>query len=515
MPSGEPLIVPMHSVAGPDMQTGKRPAAIEVHGLSRRFGQRWALTGVDLAIARGELFGIVGADGAGKTTLLQSICAILDPTQGRVRVNGLDSVQESARITATLGYMSQAYSLYGDLTVAENLRFFAEVRGVPSAVFAGRKEKLLRFSGLAPFLDRRTRDLSGGMQKKLALCCSLVHEPPILILDEPTLGVDPLSRRELWAMLHEFHAGGKTIVMATSYMEEAAQCERLALLSEGRILACDRPPAFGPDLEEAVKALLGKDAHAAVEAVPAQVQGNGAAIRVEGLTRRFGSFTAVDKVSFTIGRGEVFGLLGPNGSGKSTTIKMLCGILPPSAGSVEIAGVDMAMAPALAKGRIGYMSQRFSLYLDLTVEENVEFYGAVYGLTHTVLQTQKDWVLRLAGLKGFERTLASSLSGAFRQRLALGCAVLHRPNVLFLDEPTSGVDPLSREKFWTLIAGIAASGTAVLVTTHYLHEAEGCHRVAFINRGRILCIDPPAQLHAKFGGASLEEVFLQLMEHDA
>ena len=504
-------------VAGPlrePVSGASRVPAIAIRSLSRRFGHRVALDGVTLQIARGELFGIVGADGAGKTTLLQALCAILDPSTGSVTVAGLDSVRDAARINATLGYVAQSYSLYGDLTVAENLSFFAAIRAVAPAAFAARREQLLRFSGLAPFLDRRAKALSGGMQKKLAVCCSLLHEPDILVLDEPTLGVDPVSRRELWQMLRGFHARGKTIVVATSYMDEAAACDRVALLSAGRVVACDRPAAFGADLEQAVKRLLAPDVDGnRVVLPPSTVHGD--AIRAEGLTLRFGSFTAVDHVSFTVARGEIFGLLGPNGSGKSTTIKMLCGILPATGGTMTVAGIDVSAPPGAAKGRIGYMSQRFSLYVDLTVDENIEFFGSVYGLASGALAERRAWAVRLAELRGHERSLVRNLSGALRQRLALGCAVLHQPDVLFLDEPTSGVDPVARDAFWRLIIGIARAGTAVLVTTHYIREAEHCDRVAFIDRGRLLSVDSPARLRARHGGASLEDVFVALMRRSS
>lgn len=488
-------------------------ALIEVHGLKRRFGRVWALRGIDLAIERGELFGLVGSDGSGKTTLVQSLCAILDPTEGRVSVGGFDNVKDAGRITATIGYMSQAYSLYGDLTVAENLEFFAAVRAVPDDDFLRRRERLLAFSGLAPYLGRRTRDLSGGMQKKLALACSLVHEPDLLILDEPTLGVDPLSRRDLWRMLDQYHALGKTVVVATSFMDEAQRCDRVAFLSAGKVLACDRPGAFGADLEQAFKAMHGSAPAPAVAFAPRSTEG--AAIEVRGLTRTFGGFIAVDALSFAVGRGEVFGLLGPNGSGKSTTIRILCGILPPTAGEVRVAGADVGTRPDAVRGRIGYMSQKFSLYLDLTVAENIDFFGGVYGLDPVSLAGRARWAVALAGLEGSESVLAASLSGALRQRLALSCAVLHQPDVLFLDEPTSGVDPSTRESFWRLIRDIARSGSAVLVTTHYLREAEGCDRVAFINRGRLLAVDAPARLRERAHAASLEDAFVRLMEPSA
>ncbi|NOT18776.1 MAG: ABC transporter ATP-binding protein [Sideroxydans sp.] len=487
---------------------------IRVAGLGRRFRKNWAIRGVNLEIRRGELFGIVGPDGAGKTTLIQSLCAILDPTEGSVTVDGLDSVRAAAAITSRLGYMSQAYSLYEDLTVEENLEFFAEIRGISTSLFAQRKQHLLEFSGLAPFLDRRTKHLSGGMQKKLALCCNLVHEPDILVLDEPNLGVDPVSRRQLWRMLRDYHARGNTIVLATSYMDEAGRCDRLAFLLDGQLLACDKPGAFGGDLEAVFKAHTPPALPVAGLPFPARAA-DGNAIEVQGLSRRFGGFTAVDGISFSVKRGEVFGFLGPNGSGKSTTIKMLCGLLPASAGQATVAGVDVASRPENARRGIGYMSQRFSLYLDLTVAENIEFFGSVYGLDSAILSARMQWVVGMAGLGGHEKSLTRNLSGALRQRLALGCALLHQPEVLFLDEPTSGVDPASREAFWRLIQVVADAGTAVFVTTHYLAEAENCHRVAFIDRGKILCIDTPQRLRELHGGATLEDVFIQFMEHAA
>lgn len=492
------------------------PEAVLVRSLTRRFGGRLALEGIDLSVRRGELFAVVGADGAGKTTLLQSVCAILDPSGGSVTVDGLDSVRDAARINASLGYVAQSYSLYGDLTVAENLEFFAAIRAVPRTEFAVRRDQLLRFSGLAAFLDRRASALSGGMQKKLAVCCSLLHEPDILVLDEPTLGVDALSRRELWTMLRSFHGRGKTILLATSYLDEAAACDRVALLSDGHLLACKSPAEFGPDLEVAVRDLLAGGIHDAPVAQMPDVDTptparEGDAIRVEGLSRHFGDFRAVDQVSFHVARGEIFGLLGANGSGKSTTIRMLCGILSPTGGAMHVAGVDVLRNTAAAKERIGYMSQRFSLYVELTVAENIEFFGSVYGLGGARLAARRAWALQMAGLAGQEHRIVRALSGALRQRLALACAVLHRPDVLFLDEPTSGVDPVARAAFWRFIRSIRETGTAVLVTTHYLREAEQCDRVAFIERGRLLAVDTPAALRTRHDADTLEEVFVRLL----
>ena len=496
---------------------GERDAAIRVAGLTRRFGHARALDDVSLEVRAGELFGVVGGDGAGKSTLLQSLCAILDPTSGTVSIEGSDSVRDAAAITSRIGYVAQNYSLYEDLSVAENLEFFGAIRGVEASTLARRCSELLRFAGLEAFLNRRARDLSGGMQKKLAVCCSLLREPRVLMLDEPTLGVDPVSRRELWRMLARYHGEGNTIVLATSYMDEAAKCDRVALLKDGRLLACAKPTDLGPNLEDAVVALLDPQRkpriHAPRPSPGAQATEKAAnALRVEHLTKRFGDFVAVDDASFAIAHGEVFGLLGPNGSGKSTTIKMICGIYPPSSGAIQVAGVDVVAQPGAAKGRTGYMSQRFSLYPDLTVDENIEFFGGVYGLEGERLQSRRNAVLDQAGLRPLAGRLVRTLSGAIRQHVALGCALLHEPEILFLDEPTSGVDPAARRTFWDLIGELAASGTAVLVTTHYLLEAEGCDRVAFIDKGRIIAVDSPAAIRAQHSTDTLEEAFLLAIE---
>jgi ABC-2 type transport system ATP-binding protein len=507
--------MPDGAARGPAVGAGK--TVISVSGLTRRFRGTLALDGVSLEIREGELFGVVGGDGAGKTTLLQSICAILDPTAGHVTVEQRDSVRDAAAITSRIGYVAQAYSLYEDLTVEENLQFFGAIRGVEPGALATRRAELLRFAGLEPFLARRAHDLSGGMQKKLAVCCSLLHDPRVLVLDEPTLGVDPVSRRELWRMLTRYQAAGNTIVLATSYMDEAARCDRVALLNAGRVIACERPDDLGADLEEAVIALL-EPHDATAEPVEAHTprhamsQSSGESVRIDNLTKRFGDFVAVDHVSFSLRRGEIFGLLGPNGSGKSATIKMLCGIYPPSSGTIVVAGMDVVTRPGAAKERIGYMSQRFSLYPDLTVDENIEFFGEIYGLSSGRLRSRRNAVMAQAGLERIARNLVRSLSGALRQHVALSCALLHEPDILFLDEPTSGVDPAARRGFWRLIAALAEGGTTVLVTTHYLREAEACDRVAFIDKGRIIALDTPAAIRRHHRTSTLEDAFLLALE---
>jgi ABC-2 type transport system ATP-binding protein len=467
----------------------------------------------------------------------------------------MDTVRQSREIKEKIGYMSERFNLYPTLTVEENLDFFARLRSVSREVSEGRKKELLSFCRLDPFRRRMAEHLSGGMQKKLALACSLIHQPEVIFLDEPTTGVDPVSRRDFWRIISGFLSRGITILVSTPYLDEAERFNRVALMHQGRIIACDTPERLkgglagelleirAEPLRQAIDALrgftttggaqlFGDTIHVSVEKAEKQMQELGrylkergvtlkdvrkiapgledvfvmslagltdentdqrnrldstpwlapkeynretAAISASGLTRRFGDFTAVDDVSFEVRQGEIFGLLGPNGSGKTTIIRMLCGLMQPTSGKAHVLGQDMAISPHIVRGNVGYMSQRFSLFRDLTVKENIDLYGGLYGLKGTRFKERKEWVLEMAGLRGKERLLTHELSGGWRQRLALGCTIIHRPDVIFLDEPTSGVDPLSRRFFWELIHGLAAQGAVIFITTHYMDEAEHCH----------------------------------------
>jgi ABC-2 type transport system ATP-binding protein len=563
---------------------------IEAEGLGRRYRSLRALSNIDIKIGAGEIVGLVGPDGAGKTTLLQLFAAILDPSEGSCQVLGHDTVAESAHITSQIGYMAQGFTLYDRLTVAENLSFAAKTRSVPGAIYMARRRRLLEMAGLAPFLARREGALSGGMRKKLALCVNLIHEPPLLLLDEPGLGVDPLSRRELWQILDDFRRQGTTIVLATSYMDEANRCDRVAFLDSGRLMALGRPdelraqaqgqvhsivsdrPAEAeaalhgiagvlgiqwradsvrfvmkpgaelspderarlddlgqvalaePGMEDVFTILRGgepepEEAETAVATQPAAraATGKTGEIATEGLTRRFGDFVAVGEVTLTIAPGEIFGLLGANGAGKTTLIRMLCGLLPPSAGSATVAGVAVTSDPGPLRQRIGYMSQRFSLYPDLTVGENLSFFASAYGLSRRDAREAIGWAVEMTGLGGQQGEMVARLSGAVRQRVALGCSVLHRPATLFLDEPTSGVDPLARFRFWRLIRILAEEGMTILVTTHNLEEAAYCHRLGLMDMGRMIAIGDLEALRAHFPGQELptaEDVFLAFMERE-
>ncbi len=559
--------------------------AIEAKNLQKRYGEVLAVSGLDLAVQRGEIFGLVGADGAGKTTTIRMLCALSLPSAGEARVLGMDSVKQAEKVKAKIGYMSERFSLYSTLTVAENLDFFARLRNLPQDVSERNKKELLRFCRLEAFQDRRAEHLSGGMQKKLALACSMVHEPEVLFLDEPTTGVDPISRRDFWRIISELLLRGVTILVSTPYLDEAERFNRVALMHRGQIIACDtpqnlkaefsaqlleiraapvrqalavlkqapfasNPQVFGDSIhivvdeaekrtaeieqllkgrmikvqairriapgledifvtrlagggEEAPNRLKDNNLAAATsgEAEPAE-----AAIRVVDLTRKFGDFTAVDGVSFEVKQGEIFGLLGPNGSGKTTTIRMITGLLTSTSGSAFVLGRDMARGTGYVRSRMGYMSQKFSLFPSLTVEENINFYAGLYGLSASSLEERKKWVLEMAGLRGKERLMTHELAGGWKQRLALGCTIIHSPDVIFLDEPTSGVDPLSRRAFWELIQEMAARGKTIFITTHYMDEAEHCHRLGLMYQAKLIALASPAELKEKGARGELLEV---------
>jgi ABC-2 type transport system ATP-binding protein len=469
-------------------------AAIEVRGLTRRFGAVTAVDGLDLAVPQGTLFGLVGPDGAGKTTTLRLLAGVLRPTSGDALVDGVSIARDPERVKDHTAYMSQRFGLYTDLTVQENIAFYADLYEVPAAERPPRLERLYHFSGLGPFTGRLAGQLSGGMKQKLSLCCALIHHPRIMLLDEPTFGVDPISRRELWAIVRDMVSGGMTVVVTTSTPEEADRCDDVVLLEGGRVVPGKRVVMPAPLTHPAARRSAAPE------------------VTVRDLTRRFGDFTAVDGVTFDVAKGEIFGFLGPNGAGKTTTIRMLTGLLAPTSGTGVVAGHDVRTDSEWIKRRIGYMSQLFSLYNDLEVEENIQFFGGLYQVTGARYAERRDWVLEMAGLTDQRRRLTAELPLGYKQRLALGCALLHEPPILFLDEPTSGVDPQARHAFWELIYGLADRGMTTFVSTHYMNEAEYCHRVALMNRGRVIALDTPEALRRTNGLPTLEDVFVTLVE---
>lgn len=513
--------------------------AIETISLTKKFKQHTAVKEVSLTIPKGEIFGLLGPDGAGKTTLVQMLCGVLHPSSGQGRVAGLDVVMEDQHLRGKIGYMSEGFSLYGSLSVEENIDFFADMYQVPVKEREMRKERLLKASRLKAFTNRRADNLSGGMKKKLALCCTLVYHPEIIFLDEPTTGVDPVSRRDFWNILHEYVSEGTSVFVCTPYMDEAERFNRVGLMYQGEMITMNTPYQIKREssqllekktinLEDAFIYYIEKKlGHGHQEDIlkkekktinigsksqqigvsHEEIAEGQIALQAKDLTKTFGSFTAVNHIDLTVQKGEIFGFLGPNGSGKSTVIRMMCGLLPATAGEMYIAGVNVNKSVHKIKRRIGYMSQKFSLYNDLTVEENIRFFAGAYGLTKKKYLERKEWILEMADLKGREKILTSDLSGGWKQRLALGCAIIHQPEILFLDEPTSGVDPIARRQFWTLINHLAAEGVTVFITTHYMDEAEHCDRIGFIYLSNLISVGSPFKLKKDlFQQGSLLEV---------
>ena len=579
--------------------------AISLEGLTKRFGERVALNAISATIPAGGITGLVGPDGAGKSTLLRLLAGLLIPEAGTIRVLGLDPVSEGDLLRQHLGYMPQQFGLYEDLSVLENLTLYADLRGVLEPERTPTFARLLAFTDLARFTARPAGKLSGGMKQKLGLACALLGTPDVLLLDEPGVGVDPISRRALWQMVRELAKGGMTVLWSTAYLDEAELCDHVLLMADGEVrtsgtpadlmgamasrcwlleagqldgrerrallrralahpsvmdgaVAGERvrlllhpgmmPPPLAelqltngafqpaqPRLEDAFIDLLGGSpggesslAAGMREAELPQGVSPEAVIEARHLTKRFGDFAATDDVSFAVRRGEIFGLLGPNGAGKSTTFKMECGLLRPSEGQALVTGIDLAHSPSAARQRLGYMAQKFSLYKQLTVAQNLSFFAGIYGLFGRHQQTRIDAMVTAFALAPWLDQKAESLPLGLRQRLSLACALLHEPPLLFLDEPTSGVDPVTRREFWSHINALADHGVTVLVTTHFMDEAEYCDRIALIYRGKLLALGTPDDLKglaAKEAATSLptgslptcslptmEEAFITLVE---
>jgi ABC-2 type transport system ATP-binding protein len=538
---------------------------------------------IGFEVYQGEIFGVIGPDGAGKTTTFQILAGVMQATSGTAEVFG-NPARESRSLA---GYLTQSFSLYPDLSVAENIRYIGDLRRVPAAEIVARGNQYLRMFDMDRFTDRLAGRLSGGMKQKLSLACALVAQPRVLLLDEPTTGVDPVSRREFWDTLAHLASDGLTIVVATPYLDEAERCHRVALMHLGQIHETGTPAGlrerlgmkrlevrtsnlgkaedllaasiekpgdrqiadvqrFGDRLDvlvhdpragsAAVKTVLSENGLGAPEIRaseptlentfvatlrnlgqeistppfpgrhPHRDLCNQTAIEAKDLSRSFGSFQAVKTINLKIAYGEIYGLLGANGAGKTTTIKMLCGLLAPSSGSMKLAGEGGSLRSESVRKRVGYMSQKFSLYDDLTIEENLEFFAGIYGVPQEELEAKKNWVLEFSGLKGKERQITGSLPGGWKQRVAFGAAILHEPSVLFLDEPTSGVDPLARRAFWRMINQLADRGTAILVTTHYLEEAEQCNRLGFMVAGELVAEGTPSGVKSEQGGHLIEVI---------
>jgi ABC-2 type transport system ATP-binding protein len=545
-----------------------------------------ALRGLDLSLSAGHITGLLGPDGAGKSTLMRLATGLLLPDAGEVLVFGADSRKDAAKIQSEIGYMPQRFGLYEDLTVQQNLDLYADLQGLNQQESRERQQELLKLTGLGPFGARRARALSGGMKQKLGLACALLRAPRLLLLDEPTVGVDPISRRELWNIVQDIKKNGGTVLISTAYFDEAERCDEIILLHEGQLLSQQTPQNFSsplknktyfvsdyhvsrrllqdrlnkrahvldarivaegnrvlcsdthphpeagehwekvtPSFEDAFVALLGSKKIAAVNnrqtnsrlrekpALASEV-----IIEIKNLSRFFGAFQAVKNISFNVRKGEIFGLLGANGAGKTTAFRMLCGLLPPSSGSLRVAGVDMRYAPAIARARIGYVSQKFSLYGNLSINQNLKFYSAAYGLRGKKQAERLGWALEEFQLSHYRDENADNLPLGIKQRLALSCALLHNPSILFLDEPTSGVDPLARQEFWQQINRLAENNVTVLITTHFMDEAEYCDNLVLMSLGEILAQGSPPEIRAQAQNdvhpkPSMEDAFIHLIQH--
>ena len=472
--------------------------AIEVDSLSKRYGKVQALRDVSFSVGKGEMFGIIGPDGAGKTSLYRILCSLLLPDDGTASVDGYDVVSGMKEIRRRVGYMPGRFSLYQDLTVEENLRFFATLFGTTMEENYDSIKAI--YTQIEPFRKRRAGALSGGMKQKLALCCALVHQPSVLFLDEPTTGVDPVSRKEFWEMLSQLKEREITIVASTPYLDEVRKCERVAFLSEGRIRGIGTPDEILTTFRDIFNP-------PAIEKLEAGTKSNENAIEVEHLVKVFGSFHAVDDISFTVRKGEIFGFLGANGAGKTTAMRMLTGLSQPTGGNGKVAGFDIRTEYEQIKKHIGYMSQKFSLYEDLTVAENIRLFAGIYGMDDGEIRRKTTDLLDRLDFSAHRNTLVSSLPLGWKQKLAFSVSIFHDPHVVFLDEPTGGVDPATRRQFWELIYDAAKQGITVFVTTHYMDEAEYCDRISIMVDGKIKALGTPEELKQKLGQPDMDHVF--------
>ncbi|MBS0419274.1 MAG: ABC transporter ATP-binding protein [Proteobacteria bacterium] len=597
---------------------GAAPAVLSARDIHKRFTPKklppvQALEGVSMEAPRGMLTALVGPDGAGKTTLIRLAAGLLRADSGQLDVLGIDVAKDPQQIQDRISYMPQRFGLYEDLTVAENLDLYADLHGVSPEERAQRYPRLMEMTNLGRFTSRLAGKLSGGMKQKLGLACTLVRSPDLLLLDEPTVGVDPLSRRELWEIVRDLvHSQGLTVLLSTAYLDEAERCGHVIVLHQGKVLAQGPPEditaiargrvfvaelAVGQSPRGVQSRLL--DAADVIDAVPdggrvrfvraaatptgadavggagatadavasagaAPLNGlaavlNGAritravprfedgfmsllrrvadqehasaisldrppadtntevAVRVRNLVRKFGAFTAVDHISFDVQRGAIFGLLGPNGAGKTTTFRMLCGLLPATDGELHVAGANVRNARASARAHLGYVAQKFSLYGALTVDENLEFFAGAYGLRGTRKAARIHWAIEQFELGPHAKETSGQLPGGFKQRLAMAAALLHEPDILFLDEPTSGADPLARRAFWRRITALAEQGVTIIVTTHFMQEAEYCDRIAIMDAGKVLAEGPPGEIRHladKQPGEepSMEDAFIAVVE---
>ena len=485
--------------------------AIEVSHISKSYGKVQALSDVSFSVGKGEVFGLIGPDRAGKTSLYRILCTLLLADEGTVTVDGFDAVKQMKDIRRRVGYMPGRFSLYQDLTVEENLTFFATLFG--TTVEEGYDSIKAIYSQIERFKDRKAGALSGGMKQKLALSCALVHSPSVLFLDEPTTGVDPVSRKELWEMLSMLKERDITIVASTPYLDEVRRCERVAFLSEGHVMGIDKPEIILDRFKDIFNpsGITRKQEDSKTVARQEEDESKSEyVIEVEHLVKAFGTFHAVDDISFTVKRGEIFGFLGANGAGKTTAMHMLTGLNQPTSGTGPVAGFDIRTEHEQIKRNIGYMSQKFSLYEDLTVAENIRLFGGIYGMRDDEIKAKTETLLRQLKFEEHKNDLVGSLPLGWKQKLAFSVSIFHEPAIVFLDEPTGGVDPATRRQFWELIYDAASRGITVFVTTHYMDEAEYCDRISIMVDGKISAMGTPDELKRNLNQPDMDHVFTYL-----
>jgi len=558
-------------------------SSVVVKNLTKSFNKQEVLKNISFEIAQNKITGLVGADSSGKTTLIRILSALLDFSADELSVLGYDLKKDNKQIQELIGYMPQKFGLYEDLSVEENMYLYANLQSIPKENIKQRVDELLEFTNLHRFKDFLSSNLSGGMKQKLGLACSLIKKPKLLLLDEPGVGVDPISRKELWNMVQDLKNDGVSVVWSTAYLDEAELCDDVILLNDGEVLFNSKPEVLKdtmagkifsisgaiedkrktlslalhyPYIKDALilgesiklitddsKQLPPLDEIGAENAVISELRPNfedgfmnilGAdfdgdsplsyflkpveldveyVIDIENLTKRFGDFTAADDITFSIKKGEIFGLLGPNGAGKSTIFKMLCGLLKPDSGKANILGYSFEKSSLEARAKIGYMSQKFSLYADLSVLQNLEFFSGVYELSGEKRKKTIQTMLDIFDLNKFKNMTSKDLSLGYKQRLSLACAIMHNPHILFLDEPTSGVDPLTRREFWSHIYAMVQKGVTVMVTTHFMEEAEYCDNIALIYKSKAIAIDTPQNLtHKVSSDATMQDAFIELIK---
>lgn len=475
--------------------------AIEVNNVSKHYGKVQALHNVSFSVNKGEVLGLIGPDGAGKTSLYRILCSLLLPNDGTASVDGFDVVKQMKEIRKRVGYMPGRFSLYQDLTVEENLKFFATL--FHTTIEENYDAIKAIYSQIERFKTRKAGALSGGMKQKLALCCALVHRPRVLLLDEPTTGVDPVSRKEFWDILSQLKEQDIAILASTPYLDEVKRCERVVFLSEGRVKGVGTPEDILTDFRDVFNPPDIEHSDARKISVENMIE-------VEHLVKAFGSFHAVDDISFSVKKGEIFGFLGANGAGKTTAMHMLTGLNQPTSGWGKVAGFDIRTEHEQIKKHIGYMSQKFSLYEDLTVAENIRLFAGIYGMKDEEIRQKTDTLLRQLEFSAHRNTLVASLPLGWKQKLAFSVSIFHEPGVVFLDEPTGGVDPATRRQFWELIYNAAKRGITVFVTTHYMDEAEYCDRISIMVDGKIKALGTPGELKKKYDQPDMDHVFTYL-----